>query len=32
MPNCDFYATPQDQAPLLDWLFAEGTCRVLDLA
>ena len=30
MPNCDFYATPQDQLPLLDWLFAEGTCRVFE--
>lgn len=32
MPNCDFYATPQDQMPLLDWVFAEGTCRVFELA
>jgi len=32
MPNCDFYATPQDQAPLLDWLFAECTCKVFELS
>lgn len=32
MPNCDFYATPQDQAPLLDWLFAEGICKVFELS
>lgn len=28
MPNCDFYATPDDHASLLTWLFAEGTCEV----
>jgi hypothetical protein len=32
MPNCDFYATPQDHLPLLDWLFAEGTCKVFELS
>lgn len=28
MPNCNFYATPNDHAGLLTWLFAEGTCDV----
>jgi hypothetical protein len=32
MPNCDFYATPQDQTPLLDWIFAEGACKVFELS
>lgn len=32
MPNCDFYATQQDQLQLLDWLFAEKTCEVVELA
>ncbi|MYM66778.1 hypothetical protein GTP45_08050 [Pseudoduganella sp. FT55W] len=32
MPNCDFYATAQDHAPLLDWLFADGMCRVFELS
>jgi hypothetical protein len=32
MPNCDFYATPEDHEPLLDWLFAEATCHVYELA
>jgi hypothetical protein len=31
MPNCDFYATPDDHRALLDWLFAEGTCEVYEL-
>lgn len=30
MPNCDFYATTQDHAQVLDWLFAEGTCKVFE--
>lgn len=30
MPNCDFYATPDDHASLLTWLFAEGTCEVYE--
>jgi len=32
MPNCDFYATPEDHAGLLAWLFEEGTCEVYELA
>ena len=32
MPNCDFYATRQDQEPLLSWIFSEGACRVFELA
>lgn len=32
MPNCDFYATPEDHERLLHWLFAEGTCRVFELS
>lgn len=32
MPNCDFYATPEDHEPLLTWLFAEATCHVYELA
>ncbi len=32
MPNCDFYATREDHAGLLDWLFAEGGCEVHQLA
>jgi hypothetical protein len=31
MPNCDFYATPEDHAELLAWLFAETGCRVFEL-
>lgn len=31
MPNCDFYAIPEDHAALLSWLFAEGTCEVYEL-
>jgi hypothetical protein len=30
MPNCDFYATPDDQEALLAWLFAENTCHVYE--
>jgi hypothetical protein len=32
MPNCDFYATEQDHSQLLNWLFAEDTCRVFELS
>jgi hypothetical protein len=32
MPNCDFYATPTDHRIFLDWLFAEKTCQVYELA
>ena len=32
MPNCDFYATREDHAELLDGLFAEGSCEVYELA
>lgn len=32
MPNCDFYATPDDHAVLLRWLFAEKTCDVHELS
>jgi len=32
VPNCDFYATPEDHEPLLRWLFAEATCHVYELA
>ncbi len=32
MPNCDFYATPEDHEPLLSWLFADATCHVYELA
>ena len=32
MPNCDFYATEQDHCYLLNWLFAEGTCRIFELS
>jgi len=31
MPNCDFYAVPNDHQQLLDWLFREGTCRLFEL-
>jgi hypothetical protein len=31
VPNCDFYATPEDHKPFLDWLFAEGACVVHEL-
>ncbi|MFL6658414.1 MAG: hypothetical protein ACJ8GW_10110 [Massilia sp.] len=31
MPNCDFYATPKDQLAILEWLFAEKTCRVFEI-
>jgi hypothetical protein len=30
VPNCDFYATPEDHQPLLEWMFAEGTCEVYE--
>jgi len=32
MPNCDFYATPEDHEGLLAWLLAEGTCEIHELA
>ena len=32
MPNCDFYATPEDHEGLLTWLFAQQTCHVYELA
>lgn len=31
MPNCDFYATPEDHEGLLTWLLAEGSCEVHEL-
>lgn len=31
MPNCDFYATPEDHEGLLAWLLAEGACEVHEL-
>src|SRR5262245_53575960 len=32
MPNCDFYATPEDHEPLLNWLFADAACHVYENA
>ena len=32
MPNCDFYATPEDHRGILDWLFADRSCDVYELA
>ncbi len=32
MPNCDFYATPDDHEGILSWLFAEKMCHVYKLA
>jgi hypothetical protein len=32
MPNCDFYATPEDHESVLAWLFAKGACDVYELA
>ncbi|HEX7868065.1 MAG TPA: hypothetical protein VF555_24105 [Variovorax sp.] len=32
MPNCDFYATAEDHEGLLEWLFAQQTCEVYELA
>jgi hypothetical protein len=32
MPNCDFYATPEDHEHLLNWLFADATCNIYELA
>ncbi|WP_152032745.1 hypothetical protein [Ereboglobus luteus] len=32
MPNCDFYATAADHAPLLEWLLAENTCSIYELS
>jgi hypothetical protein len=31
MPNCDFYASPEDYGDLFTWLFAEGACDVYEL-
>lgn len=30
MPNCDFYATPQDHEGFLSWLFDDGACEVYE--
>lgn len=32
MPNCDFYADLSDQEALLNWLFAEESCEIYELA
>lgn len=32
MPNCDFYATPEDHEVLLHCLFTESACRVFELS
>jgi hypothetical protein len=32
MPNCHFYADLNDQEALLNWLFAEKSCEVYELA
>jgi hypothetical protein len=32
MPNCDFYATPEDHEHLLIWLFTDAACHVYELA
>ena len=32
MPNCDFYATPEDHEHLLSWLFTDAACSVYELA
>jgi hypothetical protein len=32
MPNCDFYATPDDHRGILEWIFADGSCEVYELA
>ena len=32
MPNCDFYATPEDHEQLLSWLFTDAACHVYELA
>lgn len=31
MPNCDFYATPEDHEPVLGWLFSEDECDVYEM-
>jgi hypothetical protein len=31
MPNCDFYGTPGDHEPILDWLLREGTCEIYEM-
>lgn len=30
MPNCDWYGTPADNKPILDFIFSEGTCDVYE--
>jgi hypothetical protein len=32
VPNCDFYATPDDHEEILGWLFAEKSCAVYELS
>lgn len=32
MPNCNFYATPDDHEGLLTWLLADGACDIYELA
>lgn len=32
MPNCDFYADLSDHEALLNWLFAEESCEIYELA
>ena len=32
MPNCDFYAIPEDHRGILDWLLADGSCDLYELA
>jgi hypothetical protein len=31
MPNCDFYATPEDHEGLIAWLLADGQCEIHEL-
>jgi hypothetical protein len=32
VPNCNFYATPEDHRGILEWLFAEQRCHVFELS
>lgn len=32
MPNCDFYAIPEDHKEILKWIFLDGSCEVYELA
>ena len=32
MPNCDFYAVPEDHKHILNWLFASKACMIYELA